>query len=128
MVFRSLFLLLFIFPLASQPGYHPPWGKNSDLIKKKQTLSNPSNSTSLLGSLAESVISFHQKTLSPLTGPRSHFRPTSSMYMLLSIRRYGFTKGYILGCDRLLRENNAPWLYRTRLIDNTHYKWDPTYE
>jgi len=60
-------------------------------------------------------------------GPRSHFRPTSSRYMLLAMRRYGFIKGYIMGCDRLLRENKEEWVYRKVVIDGEEFKWDPTF-
>ena len=52
------------------------------------------------------VIDFHQKVISPVDGPRSHFRPSSSQYMRQAMHNYGFFKGYIMGCDRLLRENS----------------------
>jgi hypothetical protein len=45
--------------------------------------------------------------------------------MLLAIRKHGFFKGYIMGCDRLLRENSDPWVYRTTLINNKIWKTDP---
>lgn len=120
------FLLLPTFLLAS-PGYFEPWGKDADLIPQKGQLVTPSPRSNPFCQTIESIILFHQNHISPLHGARSNFRPTSSRYMLLSIRRYGFFKGFILGCDRLLRENKAPWVYRTRNIDNTLYKWDPTY-
>ncbi len=74
---------------------------------------------------AEKVIWFHQNILSPVDGPRSHFRPSSSAYMLAAIKRHGFLKGYILGCDRLLRENSEKWIYPTIEYDGHILKWDP---
>ena len=124
MVFKYLFLLLPLF--ADKPGYFPPWGKDSDLLARKETPATRPR-TDLLCLAAEQVILFHQNIISPVDGPRSHFRPTSARYMLLAIRRYGFLLGYIKGCDRLLRENKDPWVYRTRVINQTLYKWDPTY-
>ncbi len=112
--------------LGNGPGYFPPWGKDSDLMFYKEDPPLPKR-TDLLSMTAEKVIVFHQNVISPVDGPRSHFRPTSARYMLLAIRRYGFFVGYIKGCDRLLRENKDPWIYRTRTIDNVIYKWDPTY-
>jgi len=47
------------------------------------------------------VIRFHQTFLSPISGPRSHFRPTSSRYMQLAMKRYGFVQGLLMGLDRL---------------------------
>ena len=127
MASKLLTLLFFLLPLfGDKAGYFLPWGKDSDLIPS-QTSSSPKPGTDLLSKTAEKVILFHQNVISPVDGPRSHFRPTSARYMLLAIRRHGFFRGYIKGCDRLLRENKDPWVYRTRVIDQVLYKWDPTY-
>ena len=107
-------------------GYVEPWGKDSDLIKKRDENTLPVRKNPLI-KLAEYVILFHQNIISPVDGPRSHFRPTSSRYMLVAMKRYGIIKGYIKGCDRLLRENSDEWVYRTKVIDGKLYKWDPTY-
>ena len=122
-----VFSLLLTLSLHATPsGYFPPWGKDSDLIPHSSS-DNPAPRTDLLCRAAEHTILFHQNIISPVDGPRSHFRPTSARYMLLAIRRHGFFKGYIKGCDRLLRENKDPWVYRTRRIGPKLYKWDPTY-
>jgi putative component of membrane protein insertase Oxa1/YidC/SpoIIIJ protein YidD len=119
----------FIFVLA-MAGYFEPWGKDSDLIPKTEEaiLITPPAKADPISTIAESFIYLHQKFLSPTTGPRSSFRPTSSKYMLLSIRRHGFLKGFPKGCDRLLRENSDKWCYRTISIDGYDYKFDPTIE
>jgi putative component of membrane protein insertase Oxa1/YidC/SpoIIIJ protein YidD len=105
------------------PGFQEPWGKDSQLKDppKTKTATNPSVATRM----ADAVIRFHQQVLSPVDGPRSHFRPSSSQYMHLAMHRYGFLKGYLMGCDRLLRENNDMWVYRTIEIDGQLYKYDP---
>ncbi len=121
MVFKLLFLLPVT--LLSMPGYNTPWGKDADL-----NFAPPPEKVELHLSLAakamEKVIWFHQNIISPVDGPRSHFRPSSSTYMLLAIRKHGFLKGYIMGCDRLLRENSEKWVYRTALIDDKIWKID----
>jgi putative component of membrane protein insertase Oxa1/YidC/SpoIIIJ protein YidD len=81
---------------------------------------------SFAGKLFENIISFHTNIISPVDGPRSHFRPTSSRYMLLSMRKHGVIKGFLKGCDRLIRENSEKWVYRTIKIDGIEYKYDPT--
>jgi hypothetical protein len=48
--------------------------------------------------------------------------------MQLAIQRYGFLKGVVMGCDRLLRENDEEWVYRTVMIDGQIYKFDPAKE
>ncbi len=63
--------------------------------------------------MAECLITFHQEVISPADGPRSHYYPTSSHYTMDAIHKYGFFRGWIMGCDRLMRENNDPWIYRT---------------
>jgi putative component of membrane protein insertase Oxa1/YidC/SpoIIIJ protein YidD len=126
MVFKLLLILLFC-PLFSDTGYFLPWGKDSQIIEKKTLWTEPKKRFDPLSKVSEKIILFHQNILSPVDGPRSHFRPTSSRYMLLSIYRYGFLVGTLMGFDRLLRENNDPWVYRTKEIDGITYKWDPTY-
>lgn len=128
---RSLSKIIFSFLLLAwlctaslwaKAGYYEPWGKDAGLQVPQET---PVVSLSPLGTAAEKVIRFHQTVINPIDGPRSHFRPTSSKYMQLAIRKYGFFKGFIMGCDRLLRENDAAWVYRTIEIDGKLYKHDP---
>jgi hypothetical protein len=116
--------LLFSLTLFSHPGYFEPWGNDFDV---KRTTQEPEElpRPSIAASIADAIIRFHQKVISPVDGPRSHFRPTSSRYMQLAVQRYGFLKGFIMGCDRLLRENNEEWVYRTVEIDGQFYKYDP---
>jgi len=106
------------------PGYTEPWGKDSDLHYISEE-AEPAPKLSILGKMMEQVIYFHQRVISPADGPRSHFKPSSSTYMLQAIRKHGFFKGYIMGCDRLLRENSETWVYRTAVIDGKIWKTDP---
>ncbi len=103
-------------------GYVEPWGKDSHI-----EITPPPKTTKLspMGLFAEKAILFHRNVLTHISGPRSNYRPTSSGYMLEAIREYGFVKGYIMGCDRLLRENPDPWVYRSKVFDEKLYKWDP---
>lgn len=108
--------LVCIFFLLTTPLLADPWGKDADLAhyaKKRQCQVEPPQQVSNpLVKWAEEMISFHQTTISPADGPRSHFIPSSSQYTLEAIKKYGFFKGYIMGCDRLMRENDDPWVYR----------------
>ena len=126
MVFKLFPIVIFTL-VFGDVGYHPPWGKAAEINKKKTLSTGPLKRYDPLSVATEKVILFHQNILSPVDGPRSHFRPTSSRYMLLAVRRYGFLKGSLKGFDRLIRENNEPWVYRTKVIDGKKYKWDPTY-
>lgn len=88
-----------------------PWGKDADLVQKK-----PEATCQARGGaqwVAEGMIRFHQNVISPADGPRSHYLPSSSEYTRQAICKYGFLKGFILGCDRLMRENDEPWIYPT---------------
>ena len=80
-----------------------------------------------LVAFARVAIGFHKNVISPADGPRSHFRPNSSGYTLEAIEKYGFFKGWLLGCDRLMRENNDPWVYRTIELNDCNLitKYDP---
>lgn len=117
-------------PVYLSAYYEEPWGKDREIAQiDPATLRSESKpekpNLSLAGKAAQAVISFHQKFLSPTDGTRSHFRPSSSRYMQLSIQRYGFLRGYLMGCDRLLRENNEEWVYRTIKSPGGVYKYDP---
>ena len=120
---KLLFLLLATSTLAARPLYQQPWGKDSDLKPAQPKKEAPQRSIGT--KIAEAIIDFHQQVISPVDGPRSHYRPTSSQYMRLAMHRYGFIKGFLMGCDRLLRENDEKWVYRTIEIDGTTYKFDP---
>lgn len=119
----NFFLLFIPLHLLAVPGFFEPWGRDADIkIQREERAS--SSSLSPLGHAMEKVIVFHQKVISPADGPRSHFKPSSSNYMLLAIRKYGFLKGFCMGCDRLLRENDDKWIYRTAEIDGKLWKID----
>lgn len=117
--------LLFLFPfyLIATPGYYEPWGKDASLRITKEKTVPRQDSTAVF--LAKKVINFHQQVISPVDGPRSHFFPCSSRYMKMAMTDHGFIKGFLMGCDRLLRENKDPWVYRNIIIDNQLVKYDP---
>ena len=125
MVSKCRFLFGAIFLFISHVSSANPWGKDADLIA-------PTHSTcqlppsSLIKRLTINAIKFHQDVISPADGPRSHFIPSSSQYTLEAIEKYGFMRGYMMGCDRLMRENNESWVYRkTRNECGQIMKWDP---
>lgn len=105
-----------------------PWGKDADLcvcpiLVKQAEKYCP---TPILGAFADMMIGFHQNVISPADGPRSHFLPSSSQYTLDAMHKYGFFRGFTMGCDRLLRENSEAWIYPTILHGhNELMKWDP---
>lgn len=110
MRFSLLFLMLFA-SLAADP-----WGKDADIAFTPRPRCPPYRPPKNIGvAISEALITFHQEVISPADGPRSHFIPSSSSYTLEAIRTYGFFKGWAMGCDRLMRENDDPWVYRKTL-------------
>lgn len=109
--------------LWAHPHFQEPWGKDHDLHTPAAYIEP--TPTSIGTQFAHLLIRFHQQVISPVDGPRSHYRPSSSQYMKIAMMRYGFLKGYIMGCDRLLRENNEEWVYRLVLCDDGVFKYDP---
>lgn len=94
-----------------------PWGKDADLSIKTKPIQRRAHKcqTPLIGAFGELLIAFHQNVISPCDGPRSNFLPSSSQYTLEAMRKYGFFCGVAMGCDRLMRENDDPWVYKTGL-------------
>lgn len=121
------FKFLAIFCLVSLPLLSNPWGKDADLCDfRAKPACAPAAPSGFLVKFSEIMIGFHQEVISPADGPRSHFKPSSSQYTLDAIRMHGFFYGFLLGCDRLMRENNDPWIYRTiRTEDGLETKWNP---
>lgn len=118
--------LPFLF-LAFASLFADPWGKDADLVPQTVVFEEPQKCrTPIFGSIAEAGIWFHQNIISPADGPRSNYRPSSSQYALDAIRKYGFFYGFLLGCDRLMRENPDPWFYpRTYDEMGNHIKLNP---
>ena len=126
MRFKTTLLIFFSLAshhLSARALFEEPWGRDSDLKAPSHTVAP--QKTSLATQVADKIIRFHQEVLSPVDGPRSSFRPTSSRYMQLAMQRYGFIKGFVMGCDRLLRENDESWVYHTLEIDGKKFKFDP---
>jgi putative component of membrane protein insertase Oxa1/YidC/SpoIIIJ protein YidD len=119
--------LLLILPLTAYatPGFHTPWGKDTDLHYTTPSESPPPAQHSIAVRTFEKVINFHQQVLSPVDGPRSHYRPSSSAYMKQALHKHGFVKGFIMGCDRLMRENSDEWVYRKIEENGKLFKYDP---
>lgn len=97
-----------------------PWGKDSSLAQRR--IPKP---PTVSFSPCLYLICFHQQVISEADGPRSHFVPSSSEYMRQAILYWGAPMGIVLGCDRLLRENNEQWLYRTKKLRSGYFKYDP---
>jgi len=117
-----IMILLLAFPLAAEA----PWGKDASLARTVRHGDQPAPTESTLSTGAQGLIRFYQRFISPANGPRSHYRPTSSQYTLEAIARYGFFKGWLMGCDRLMRENGEMWVYRTLYTEQGEFlKSDP---
>lgn len=102
-----------------------PWGKDADIAIMEPTQEKEPG-PSAVNYLAQLAIRFHQEVISPADGPRSHFKPSSSQYTLEAMRKYGVFPGFFMGCDRLMRENSDPWVYRTiEYEDGYTWKYDP---
>ena len=125
MLFKTLIFLFLPHILFAGTHYDKPWGKDADIsfVKKEIPRTNPNESTAVF--ISKKIILFHQKVLSPVDGPRSHFFPCSSQYMKLAMIKHGFFQGFIMGCNRLLRENKDPWAYRNIIINGKLIKYDP---
>lgn len=125
MRFKIIVFLLFPVLCHALPGYHEPWGKDTDLIYSASQPQAPKAEYPFSVQVVEKIIWFHQNIISPVDGPRSHFRPSSSTYMLQSMQKHGFFRGYLMGCDRLMRENNDDWVYRKIESEGKLFKYDP---
>jgi putative component of membrane protein insertase Oxa1/YidC/SpoIIIJ protein YidD len=125
----NAYAILLLFVALTSSLMADPWGRDADLVNEpcwSYEKIHGRCKTPLFGQFGEAVITFHQKVISPADGPRSHFYPSSSQYTKESMRRYGFFKGFMMGCDRLMRENPEDWVYSTTILPGgTALKYDP---
>ena len=110
--FLFLTISLYLMPLVansySESGF-APWGIDAELTyPDTQTILTTPSMPKLV---CKKMILFFQNYISPIDGPRSSFYPTSSQYAKDAIEKYGVFKGIAMGCDRLMRENEDPWVY-----------------
>jgi hypothetical protein len=115
MDFRALLLLLVI--VSSLSG--DPWGRDAELVFPSPPAEDP------VGGFGAGMIRYYQKNISPISGPRSSFLPTSSEYTRQAIVKFGYAKGIAIGCDRLLRENGEEWVYPLIFKYGSWRKYDP---
>lgn len=114
---------------AAVPAHaEAPWGRDADMVQWREPAppKRKKCKTPVLGPFAETMIHFHQTVISPADGPRSYHKPSSSQYTLEAIQKYGFFWGFLMGCDRLMRENDDPWVYPTVKDEaGDLFKYDP---
>ncbi|GAB4234944.1 MAG: hypothetical protein Tsb0021_14370 [Chlamydiales bacterium] len=127
MIKCSIFFIIFFLTFTPEHLLSVPWGKDADLARyRPQDLQKQEQTkTTRTSSLALKLIAFHQNVISRADGPRSHFVPSSSQYTKEAIQKYGFFKGFILGCDRLMRENDELWIYPRTKGPYCELKHDP---
>lgn len=118
---RSYFVIFILILSVTCDLCGDPWGVDADLVNP-----NVARLKVRCNTIQEVLIKFHQDVISPADGPRSHFFPSSSQYTLEAMRKYGFCKGFLMGCDRLQRENNEDWVYQ-KAVDGSgsEIKLDP---
>ena len=80
------------------------------------------------------IIDFYQTYISPIDGDRCTMHPSCSQYFREACQKHGIFKGWIMGCDRLLRcggdEDNLSrsiWLNRKKHcydpVENNDFWW-----
>ena len=85
--------------------------------------------------IAESLLSFYRRVISPVDGNRCVMAPTCSLYGHQAIREHGVVMGMILTADRLLHEadeigqvptlvEHGEKLYVDPLEANTYWLWE----
>ncbi len=71
------------------------------------------------------AIDWYKETISPMKILTCSYHPSCSQYTKQAIEKYGLVKGWILGCDRLMRCNHDLWVYREVKVDGKLKKYNP---
>lgn len=77
-------------------------------------------------SFVDAPIRFFQEIISPVDGPRCHSYPTCSTYARQSVAAHGAFMGWIMTCDRLMRDGRDDNHLLPRIRVGSHdYADDP---
>lgn len=77
-------------------------------------------------SVIDAPIRFFQEVISPVDGPRCHSYPTCSTYARQSVAAHGAFMGWIMTCDRLMRDGRDDNHILPRIrVGNQDYADDP---
>lgn len=87
-------------------------------------------STSQKGSFSSkkigiALIDGYKEHIASLHFTQCGYHPTCSQYTKQSIEKYGLLKGWIMGCDRLMRCNHDLWVYPEVKVNGELKKFDP---
>ncbi len=82
----------------------------------------PSSKSARIGVYA---IDWYKQNIASLNILQCDFYPTCSQYTKQAMQKYGFLKGWMMGCDRLMRCNHDLWVYPEVKVDGQLKKYDP---
>lgn len=71
------------------------------------------------------LFSFYSKYISPVDGDRCSMYPTCSRYSAEAVKKHGLLMGWIMTCDRLIRDGGDPKKSNPVLIDHKVRSYDP---
>lgn len=71
------------------------------------------------------LIDAYKEHVASLNFTQCGYYPTCSQYTKQSIEKYGLLKGWVMGCDRLMRCNHDLWVYQEVKVDGELKKFDP---
>lgn len=75
--------------------------------------------------LSTMMIDWYKAHIAPLNILGCDYYPSCSQYTKQAIQKHGFIKGWLLGCDRLLRCNSDHWIYPQIQVDGEIKKYNP---
>jgi putative membrane protein insertion efficiency factor len=110
MIFRKLIIIFFtgfLLTAASSPDEgrgEEPWPDETSLrfVKEK----SPGSMIPPGQQVAERLLRFYQKYISPVDGDRCPSYPTCSQYGLEAVRKHGALLGLVMTFDRLIHESD----------------------
>ncbi|MCH9631973.1 MAG: putative membrane protein insertion efficiency factor [Chlamydiae bacterium] len=71
------------------------------------------------------MIDWYKENISPMKILTCSYYPSCSQYTKQAIGKYGLVKGWLLGCDRLMRCNHDLWVYREVKHEGELKKYNP---
>lgn len=71
------------------------------------------------------MIDWYKANIAPHHSFGCSYYPSCSQYTKEAIQKYGLIKGWLFGCDRLMRCNHDLWVYSEVKVGNELKKYNP---
>ena len=120
---QFLIVIIGLLFIASCSADNPKIRHDTDTFYKTGIVFQEERGGSFLKVMISPLYDFHSNFISPIDNRKCIFTPTCSSYSRQVISKYGFIKGYVLTCSRLIRCNSSVFIKNRYPVPQNMNSW-----